>query len=356
MSEHFPPGDERAPNERPVTAIAPHRLAIETEAGRGVAPLYVTCDWSVPQPAIRRAVILIHGRLRNADTYFKLAQAARAAAGGNESDTLLVVPQFLASADVSAHDLPADTLHWDWTSWMGGDAAVGPAPLSSFDVLDAILDGLAVREQFPSLASVVIAGHSGGGQVAQRYAVVARGEARLAERGVVVRYVIANPSSYVYFDAQRPTADGSFAPFDAAACPGFNDWKYGLNRLPAYARSAQSSEQADSAQTLEADYAHRDVTVLLGSEDCDPAHPALDTSCAAQTQGAHRLERGLAYERYMRMRHPSGLRHRTIVIDGFGHDGTGIFTSPQGVAAVFDDDNHGAQPATTRSEHQRDGL
>jgi pimeloyl-ACP methyl ester carboxylesterase len=279
-------------------------------------------------------VILIHGRLRNADTYFQLARQARAAAGGDESDTLLVVPQFLASADVTAHGLSADTLHWDWTGWMGGDAALGAAPLSSFDVLDAILDGLAVREQFPSLTSVVIAGHSGGGQVAQRYAVLARGEARLAERGVAVRYVIANPSSYVYFDAQRPTGDGGFAPFDASRCPGFDDWKYGLNRLPAY---AQCAGQADCAGTLEAAYAGRDVTVLLGSEDCDPAHPALDTSCAARAQGAHRLERGLAYERYMRMRHPAGLRHRTIVIDGFGHDGTGIFTSPQGVAAVFDD-------------------
>jgi pimeloyl-ACP methyl ester carboxylesterase len=334
MSELFQPGDERAPNERPVAVIAPHRLTVTTGAGSGVAPLYVTCDWSVPQPAIRRAVILIHGRLRNADTYFQLAQQALAAAGGNESDTLLVVPQFLASADVTAHGLSADTLHWDWTGWMGGDAALGSAPLSSFDVLDAILDGLAVREQFPSLASVVIAGHSGGGQVAQRYAVLARGEARLAQRGVTVRYVIANPSSYVYFDAQRPTGDGGFAPFDASRCPGFDDWKYGLNRLPAY---AQCAGQADCAGALEAAYAGRDVTVLLGSEDCDPAHPALDTSCAARAQGAHRLERGLAYERYMRMRHPAGLRHRTIVIDGFGHDGTGIFTSPQGVAAVFDD-------------------
>jgi hypothetical protein len=44
----------------------------------------------------------------------------------------------------------------------------------------------------------------------------------------------------------------------------------------------------------------------------------------------------MAYERYMRMRYPAGLRHRTIVIDGIGHDGTGIFTSPQGVAAVFE--------------------
>jgi pimeloyl-ACP methyl ester carboxylesterase len=327
MSESFPSGDERAPNERPVAVVAPHRLAVETAAGRGIAPLYVTCDWSLPQPAVRRVVIMIHGRLRNADVYYRLAQQAREAAGG--AGCMLVVPQFLAAADVAAHRLPPDTLRWDWTGWMGGDAALGPAPLSSFDVLDAMLGELARRERFPALESVVVAGHSGGGQVAQRYAVVARGEARLLDRGVALRYVIANPSSYVYFDGLRPAAAGGFAPFDAARCPGFNEWKYGLDRLPAYAR------QAASVHELEAAYVRRDVTVLLGGADCDPAHPALDTSCAARAQGAHRLERGLAYASYMRMRHPAGLRHRTVVIDGIGHDGAGMFTSPQGVAALF---------------------
>jgi pimeloyl-ACP methyl ester carboxylesterase len=334
MSELFPSGDERAPNERPVTVVAPHRLTVACAAGRGVTPLYVTCDWSVRQPAIRRAVILIHGRLRNADAYFELARQARAAAGGDEHDTLLIVPQFLAEADVDAHRLPPDTLRWDWTGWMGGDAATGPAPLSSFDVLDAMLDALAQREQFPSLASIVIAGHSGGGQVAQRYAVLTRGEAPLAGSGIALRYVIANPSSYVYFDTLRPTPDGGFAPFDAARCPGFDDWKYGLNRLPAYARTGG---EAFDARALEQAYARRDVTVLLGGEDRDPAHPALDTSCAAQAQGAHRLARGLAYARYMQRRHPSEPRHRTSVIEGVGHDGMGMFTSPQGVAALFDE-------------------
>ncbi|WP_206950976.1 alpha/beta hydrolase [Trinickia acidisoli] len=330
MTQLFRPDDERAPNERPVAVVAPHRLAVTTSAGRGVIALYITCDWRVPQPAIRRAVILIHGRLRNADAYFELAQQARAA-GGHDDETLLIVPQFLAAADVAAHRLAPDALHWEWTGWMGGDAALGPAPLSSFDALDAILELLAQRTRFPSLETVVVAGHSGGGQVVQRYAVVTRGESQLTGQGIALRYVIANPSSYVYFDEQRPTEDGRFTPFDAAQCPGFNDWKYGLNRLPAYARRVANDR---CARDLEAAYASRDVTVLLGGEDCDPAHPALDKSCAAQTQGAHRLSRGLAYARYMHIRHPS-LRHRTLVVDGFGHDGKGIFCSPSGVAALF---------------------
>ncbi|MFM0361082.1 alpha/beta hydrolase [Paraburkholderia sediminicola] len=199
------------------------------------------------------------------------------------------MPQFLASADVGAHALPPSTLHWEWTGWMGGDNAEGPAPLSSFDVLDAILQTLASREQFASLTEVVIAGHSGGGQVVQRYAVVTRGEAPLVARGIALRYVVANPSSYVYFDAMRPTGSDEFAAFDTMACPSFNRWKYGLEDLPAY---ASSGEGAASAEEPESRYAHRDVTVLLGGADCDPQHPALDRSCAAQTQGEHRLARG----------------------------------------------------------------
>jgi hypothetical protein len=87
---------------------------------------------------------------------------------------------------------------------------------------------------------------------------------------------------------------------------------------------------------LESLYARRDVTVLLGGADCDPQHPALDRSCAAQAQGAHRLARGLTYARYMASRHPeSAAKHRTFVIDGIGHDAKGIFASPPGLAALF---------------------
>ncbi|MGH8778439.1 alpha/beta hydrolase [Paraburkholderia sp.] len=336
MTGIFHRDDERAPNERPVPVVAPQRIAVETAAGSGTVPLFASSEqgvWDALQPDVRRAVILMHGRLRNADAYFRLAEQARAAAGDDARDTLLIVPQFLATADVDAHRLDATTLHWDWTGWMGGDPALGPAPISSFDVLDAILRRLAQRDRFPALSTVVIAGHSGGGQVAQRYAVVTHGETQFTAHGIAVRYVIANPSSYVYFDALRPTADGAFITFDEARCPGFDDWKYGLNRLPAYALDAM---RGGSAYALEAAYARRDVVLLLGGDDCDPAHPALDTSCAARAQGAHRLERGRAYARYMRMRHGDNLNHRVFEVAGMGHDGAGIFTSNAGLAALFD--------------------
>ncbi|MFM0223815.1 alpha/beta hydrolase [Paraburkholderia dipogonis] len=330
MTQPFTRDDERAPNEHPVAVVASRHLSVTTQAGSGTVPVFSNGDWLAPTREVQRAVILIHGRLRNGDTYFELAQRSCALAGGSAANTLLIVPQFLATADIEAHEVPPSTLHWDWTSWMGGENAEGPAPISSFDVLDAILHTLASREQFASLAEVVIAGHSGGAQVVQRYAVVARDETPLAARGIALRYVVANPSSYVYFDAMRPVASGEFAAFDRAMCPSFNRWKYGLEDLPGY------TGDATSAAALEARYAQRDVTVLLGGADCDPQHPALDRSCAALTQGEHRLGRGLAYARYMALRHPEGLaKHRTHVIDGVGHDAKGIFASAQGLAALF---------------------
>jgi pimeloyl-ACP methyl ester carboxylesterase len=75
--------------------------------------------------------------------------------------------------------------------------------LSSFDAIDSILARLADRSVFPNLAHIVLAGHSAGGQIVQRYAVVGTGTDKLTALGVRVRYVVANPSSYAYFSRER---------------------------------------------------------------------------------------------------------------------------------------------------------
>jgi pimeloyl-ACP methyl ester carboxylesterase len=241
---------------------------------------------------------------------------------------LLIVPQFLADVDVPAQGLGPDMLHWGRDSWMGGDPAHGPAPLSSFDALDAILQRLADRTRFPNLRTVVVAGHSAGAQVVQRYAVLGRAGAALGRAGITVRYVVANPSSYAYFDAERPLPGGGFAPFAASACPEFNDWKFGLNHLPPYAAGLTPSG-------LEAAYVARPVTYLLGKLDTDPNHPALDKTCAAEAEGPTRLARGRAYVAYLRARHPQGLNQTEVEVPGVGHDGDRMLTSPGGLAALF---------------------
>ena len=312
----------------PVAVVAPARLSLSTPAGLVQAPLYLSADWSVPQPRIARAVIVIHGKLRNADAYYRTAERARAAAGAAPGTTLLIAPQFLATIDAKALNLPADVLRWKGNAWMGGEPSADNAALSSYSVLDAIARRLSDRRLFPHLKSVVFAGHSGGAQVVQRYAVAARGAHALVRAGIAVSYVVANPSSYVYFDARRPTAHGGFAPFDTATCPGFDNWKYGMQARPPYL------EDRSPAQ-LEAGYARRRVTYLIGGRDTDPGQAALDRRCAAEAQGGNRLARGQAYFHYLLARHPQGLNQQLHVVPGVGHDGARMLTSPCALAVTF---------------------
>jgi pimeloyl-ACP methyl ester carboxylesterase len=313
----------------PVEVIAPNTLSLPAEGREGLLPLYANRGLDTPNPDVDRAVIVIHGRLRNAATYFQSALAALEHSGEAGSHTLLIAPQFLAGIDGARTPLRADILRWDVDSWEGGQDAAGPSPASSFDAMDALLQRLSTLTLFPALRTVVIAGHSAGGQFVQRYAILGRGEELLGQRGVHLRYVIANPSSYVYFEGRRPDDAGHFTPFPEAACPSFNLWKYGMEGLPRYAAEKRPA-------TWEESYIRRDAVYLLGTEDTNPNHRALDKSCMAEAQGAARLSRGEAYFAYLKERHPRDLAHRLVHVPGVGHNGDRMLTSECGMAVLFD--------------------
>jgi len=316
------PAASVAAGERARPIIADRRL--EVGAGEQAdLPLYLSQDWTRPQPGITRAVLVLHGRQRDAHRYWHTARMALARSGLPRAAVLLIVPQFLDDADVLARGLPPQILHWSAGGWMAGLPAHGPRPLSSFDALDAIMARLADRGLLPGLRHVVIAGHSAGGQLAQRYAVLGRGPAVLQKAGIGLRFVVANPSSYAYFDARRPV------PVDPEACPGFDRWKYGLQDLPPYA-----GRPAPAADVLAAAYAARRIIYLLGDADIDPQQPALDRRCAAAAQGPNRLARGLAYSQAILLAHPDAPQ-RVVEVPGVAHDGRAMFTSVQGLAALF---------------------
>jgi pimeloyl-ACP methyl ester carboxylesterase len=306
-------------NHRPVKAVGPDRLTVTTPSGSGQVALFVAGDWTRPRPDITSALIILHGYLRNADAYLRDGERAVAAAGPDAAGTLVIAPQFLADIDATANNLPASVLRWTTGSWEGGDNALGPAPISSYAALDAVVAHLADRTRFPNLHEIVIAGHSGGAQVAQRYAILAPNP----PAGIAIRYVVANPSSYAYFVAARPR------PVDATACPRFNTWKYGMLNLPPYAAGA-------SPAALEPRYAARDVIQLLGTADTNPHHPALDVTCMGEAQGPYRLARGLAYAHMLRARQGDADHQRVFLVQGVGHDANRMFNSACGLAALFD--------------------
>jgi hypothetical protein len=199
-----------------------------------------------------------------------------------------------------------------------------------------LLERLADRHEMPVLRDIVLAGHSAGAQMVQRYAVLNAIDETLRKRGIAMRYVVANPSSYLYFTTDRQRPDGGFGPYNRGLCPDFNDYRYGLDHLPRDLRPLD-------ARHLAARYAHRDVTYLLGNADNNPEHRWLDKRCGAEAQGATRLARGRAYLRYEAwLPALKQNAHQAHEVAGVGHDQRGMFGSVCGARALF---GSGAQAA-----------
>jgi len=321
------PADAATQRERleaPVKAVADQRVAVDTPLGSAVLPAYADHPLDTAAPDVTRVFIVIHGTLRNADAYYASGLKVVEKAGAAGQGTMVVAPQFLTRADTRAFSLPAQTLAWTQEGWKGGEPARQPGPVSSFAALDALLAHFADRSLYPALSTVVVIGHSAGAQLLQRYAVAGHEGDALVQAGIAVRYVVANPSSYLYFDDERPDAQA----IAGGACPRATQWKYGLKSAPPYVASQDVRE-------LETRYVARHVVYLLGQADTNPYTHFIDRSCAAMAQGPYRLARGLAYFDYLKKRHPDDLAQQVVEVPGVGHDNLGMFTSACGLAVLF---------------------
>lgn len=211
-------------------------------------------------------------------------------------------------------------------SWIEGGPSANGARVTSFAAMDALVAELVRR--WPGLRTVTVAGFSAGGQMVQHYigfANPAPAGASSSAATVALRYVVADPGTWLYFDAWRPhpPADGT--------CPGVNRWKYGTDDLPA-------SLGRNAAQARER-YAAADVHYLEGALDGSDArgtyYGILDKSCAAMAQGPYRLQRGLAYAEYERTLLAPGRRREVVVVPGCAHDVACVFPSEAARAVLL---------------------
>lgn len=279
-----------------------------------------------PAPELVRAVLVVHGTNSDADNYF--SRMIRAAdEDGATGQTLIIAPLFRHS-DVGAQ---AGELYWlngssSGHSWKQGDPSRTPGTaVSSFEVMDKLVAVVTDRERFPNLGAIVIAGHSAGGQYVQRYAAGTTIPEAYPHHHFV--FVVANPSSFVYLDERRPVT-GSVVDFSVpqTGC-AYNRYKYGLESRNPYMNRLR-------VDAIREQYRSRITTYLAGEEDTDVDDPNLDTSCAADWQGAHRLQRATAYANYMQLFYP-GEGHRLVPVPGVGHSSTSMFRSPEGRASIF---------------------
>jgi hypothetical protein len=293
----------------------------EVNPGRFVR-YYRSFEITRPNPQIRRVLIIVHGLDRNADSYFTtgiLVAEARDAL----RETLVLAPRFQALDD----NPTADEYYWATGGWARGHLSLtgGPTPrVSSYEVVDRILERLADPSVFPALDEIVVAGHSAGGQYVHRFASGSPVEHEIPR--LRYRYVVANPSTFLYLGPERPDGEGGFAVPDVAACPDYNFWHRGLEERNTYMNRL-------TPQEIRANLAGRDLRILLGTADTGSAD--LDMTCAGMLQGEHRYDRGLKIMAFMDAFFP-GHGHRVYQVWGVGHSNRQMFTSLTGLQAIHD--------------------
>lgn len=302
-------------------------------------PVFASQPLEKISPTVERIIFVQHGAKRNADEYFRTMDSIVQP----DQRTLVIAPAFLTKSDESGKGYASP--RWTASSWITGliPSVDGQGP-GTFHVYQDIIQLLQMQHPH-AFRQIIFAGHSGGGQFIQRFAVLNPIDEQLRAQGTDVRYLVANPSSYLYTSPVRPVLqkDGSFilSKPDLASvnCPDWNQYKYGLEQIP-------DGDVADSNE-ISKRYLSRHVTYLLGELDTDPQHPLLDKHCAAELQGPYRLARGLGYRAFLqelaqqtRMIGPYSSGHKFIVIPRTGHDQKKMF-SARCVAAILQD-----RPAT----------
>lgn len=323
-------------------AVAACERWIVWKGGPARSMVYASYALDARNPAITRALIMVHGAGRNADHYFETSTAAGFLAGALEN-TIIIAPHFTAGRDTAE----ANEVIWPEgaNSWRSGGMSPNNPTISSFDFVDEIVRKLADKKIFPNLSRIVVTGHSAGGQFATRYEMTNKVH---NTPGVSISYVVANPSSYAWPVAVRPLPVGNADPStadkealgpngekvntnftygaaDTTKAPKYNRWPAGLDDVAGYAAGT-------SVDQLRKQLVERPTTYLLGQVDVLPLG-GFDSSPNAMAQGPTRRARGEAFFKYVN--DGLGAKHNAIIVPECGHNDRCIYTTDIVFPVIF---------------------
>jgi len=285
-------------------------------------PYYFNFDLNSKNKNIKQAIIIIHGTNRNADSYFNTIHNIVKQKNKKADSTIIIAPHFLIEEDIKEKRLSKNYLFWTYGGWKSGSNSKNEGyKISTFSIADSILYKL--KANFPELKLIVIAGHSAGGQFVNRYAACSP---TFEKMGIKIRCIVANPSSYLYFNNER-VQSGTTNKFEVpkTKCKTYNDYKFGLDNLYSYPQNTGKEKIIEQ-------FGKREVICLLGNKDTDREDDNLDTSCEAMLQGKNRLERGKIYFNYLNYFYGSEKmkNKKLFVIENVGHQSSKIFNSEMG--------------------------
>lgn len=318
-------------------------LPIQSGTSQFALQYFSNRDPGVYSTNITQILITIHGISYNADDYLGYGVESMNRCPGASNNTLVIAPCLY----ITPFTTPAtnSTIYWLSAPAFGSRKAAYGWPqtnavnFSAYSALDVLSSNLLGSTNFPNLKRMVWFGNSGGGQLINRYAACSTQNVQAASRAIHTRYIVSAPSSYVYFNGERPVTNnpGQYFIPNLVDHPGYNDWGYGLSNLFEY----QAVRGASGITNL---YKQKFVVYCVGTLDNDPNDNSLDTGDEAELQGAQRLQRATNYFAYVRHFYGTNiLKFQTFcLVTNVAHDARGILISDQGVRAVFDYETNAA--------------
>ena len=279
---------------------------------------------------VTKALIMVHGSGINPTDVYNPVMADITTAG-LQKKVLLIAPQFLEDTDYPGVN---DVLKWPFEeeiNYAAGGVSTVPAnvELSSFDVMDAIVRKL--KAKVPGIKEIILGGHAAGGQMLLRYSMATQIETHPEMEGVKFRYIISAPRVYVYFDGVRYDTDltrWTLKTVDTSKCPGYNDYRYGLENIPYdhYMATFTPEELSDR-------FNEKRRLFLVGSKDTGGL---TNDKCMEKIQGMPgRVDRAFNYMHHLRVQ-GKGESASFCVVKGIAHDGDVLGS---GASTLFWKDN-----------------
>lgn len=308
--------DEIIRSMAPCTGTTDCLQAIELDIDGTPAPFWVYANYPLDiENAIwedlKRAIIVVHGQNRDADNYYEYLTSTLSGLDLNES-TLLIAPWFRDTPETSS-----DEFYWTTSAWREGGNSNGNFNVSSFALVDSLIQILANKEHFPVMEQVTVTGHSSGAMFTHTYAAASSAEDIHTEFSF--QYVVAN-SQYFYYPLEyryNEETDVFYVPTD---CSGYDQWPYGFSAHPNY---ITLSDQ----ELFNSRFEERAVIYLLGNDTSNDS--ALNTTnCKATLLGSTRYQRGENMFAFMNTYFPNHA-HSRVIVESIGHDGEGMYKSEE---------------------------
>lgn len=292
-----------------------------------------------PNDCVKQVIFAIHGTERNSWSRYE-AVIDGAKAEKKESQVLVISPFFKTEEDEPKNG----EAFWSNHGWKQGNTSNNDRKnISSFAVIDAMIDNVVGQNNFLELKKISVTGHSAGGQFTQLYALTSQSPQTYSQ--LEFSFLVLNPSNYSYLNQFRPHpwVDNKFEvpvymkrgqlrmvkkyeDFFGDCASSFNNYKYGLEDRNSYSKNFYD-------QQLKEQFISRNVFYFLGSKD-NLEDEYLNDSCGAKIQGKNRLDRGIKFFNYLNSFYPEH-HHAQGIVEDVGHDARQMYLAKVVRDALF---------------------